>query len=91
MGHHCIICNFPCDEDVLFCHECVEADKTNERKNVNEEVRELHRLWGEDCERMNKEIDRNGKMATICGVPVPVVGGSWGEPRRKDHIMFKRR
>ena len=35
-------------------------------------------------------IDRNGKMATICGVPVPVVGGSWGEPRRKDHVIFKR-
>ena len=36
-------------------------------------------------------IDRNGKMATICGVPVPAVGGSWGEPRRKDHVMFVRR
>ena len=36
-------------------------------------------------------IDRNGKMATIGGVPVPVVGGSWGEPRRKDHVMFVRR
>ena len=35
-------------------------------------------------------IDRNGKMATICGVPVPVVGGSWGEPRRKNHVIFKR-
>lgn len=23
-------------------------------------------------------IDRNGKMVTICGVPVPAVGGSWG-------------
>lgn len=36
-------------------------------------------------------IDRNGKMATICGVPVPAVGGSWGEPGRKDHVMFVRR
>ena len=36
-------------------------------------------------------IDRNGKMATIGGVPVPVVGGSWGDPRRKDHVMFVRR
>ena len=36
-------------------------------------------------------IDRNGKMATICGVPVPVVGGSWGEPGRKGHLMFVRR
>ena len=36
-------------------------------------------------------IDRNGKMATIGGVPVPVVGGSWGEPRRKNHVMFVRR
>lgn len=35
-------------------------------------------------------IDRNGKMATICGVPIPVVG-SWGEPRRKNHVMFVRR
>jgi hypothetical protein len=35
-------------------------------------------------------IDRNGKMATICGVPVPVGGGSWGEPRRKDHVIFNR-
>ena len=58
MGQHCIICNFPCDDDVLFCPECVEADKFNERKIVNDEVRELHRLWGQDCERMNKEIDR---------------------------------
>lgn len=36
-------------------------------------------------------IDRNGKMATICGVPVPAVGGSWGEPGRKGHLMFVRR
>ena len=36
-------------------------------------------------------IDRNGKMATICGVPIPAVGGSWGDPRRKDHVMFVRR
>ena len=35
-------------------------------------------------------IDRNGKMATIGGVPVPVVCGSWGEPRRKNHVIFKR-
>lgn len=40
-----------------------------------------------DLFRNNKKfvedyIDRNGKMATICGVPVPAVGGSWGEPRR---------
>lgn len=35
-------------------------------------------------------IDRNGKMATICGVPVPAVGGSWGEPRRKNHVIIKR-
>lgn len=35
-------------------------------------------------------IDRNGKMATIGGVTVPVVGGSWGEPRRKNHVIFKR-
>lgn len=48
MGQHCIICNFPCDDDVLFCPECVEADKFNERKTVNDEVRELHRLWVED-------------------------------------------
>ena len=74
MGQHCIICNFPCDDEVLFCPECVDADKSNERKivndecvdadkfnerkTVNDEVRELHRLWGQDCERMNKEIDR---------------------------------
>ena len=25
---------------------------------MNDEVRELHRLWWQDCERMNKEIDR---------------------------------
>ena len=36
-------------------------------------------------------IDRNGKMATICGVPVHAVGGSWDAPRRKDHVMFVRR
>lgn len=58
MGQHCIICNFPCDDEVLFCPECVDADKSNERKTVNDEVRELHRLWWQDCERMNKEIDR---------------------------------
>ena len=27
----------------------------------------------------------------ICGVPVPVVSGSWGEPRRKNHVIFVRR
>lgn len=58
MGQHCIICNFPCDDEVLFCPECVDADKSNERKAVNDEVRELHRLWEQDCERMNKEIDK---------------------------------
>ena len=52
MGQHCIICNFPCDDEVLFCPECVDADKSNERKIVNDEVRELHRLWWQDCERM---------------------------------------
>lgn len=63
MGQHCITCNFPCDDDVLFCPECVEADKFNERKAVNDEVRELHRLWAEDCKRMNEEIDRlNNKL-----------------------------
>ena len=35
-------------------------------------------------------IDRNWKMDTIGGVPVPAVGGSWGEPRRKNHVIFKR-
>ena len=49
---------YECDDDVLFCPECVEADKFNERKTVNDEVRELHRLWEQDCERMNKEINR---------------------------------
>lgn len=39
-----------------------------------------------DLFRNNKKfvedyIDRNGKMATICGVPIPAVGGSWGDPR----------
>jgi hypothetical protein len=48
-------------------------------------------LFRDAKETVNNYIDRNGKMATICGVPVPVVGGSWGEPRRKDHIMFKMR
>ena len=44
-----------------------------------------NKKYGEDY------IDRIGKMATIGGVPVPVVGVSWGEPRRKDHVMFVRR
>jgi len=48
-------------------------------------------LFRDAKEMVDNYIDRNGKMATICGVPVPVVGGSWGEPRRKDHIMFVRR
>jgi hypothetical protein len=47
-------------------------------------------LFRDAKETVNNYIDRNGKMATICGVPVPVVGGSWGEPRRKDHVIFKR-
>lgn len=31
MGQHCIICNFPCDDDVLFCPECVEAKEIYEK------------------------------------------------------------
>ena len=30
----------------------------NKQKIVNGVARELHRLWEQDCERMNKEIDR---------------------------------
>lgn len=48
-------------------------------------------LFRKAKESVESYIDRNGKMATICGVPVPVVGGSWGEPRRKDRFIFKRR
>ena len=48
-------------------------------------------LFREVKETVDNYIDRNGKMATICGVPIPVVGGSWGEPRRKDRFIFKRR
>ena len=48
-------------------------------------------LFRKAKESMESYIDRNGKMATICGVPVPAVGGSWGAPRRKDHAMFVRR
>lgn len=48
-------------------------------------------LFRKAKESVESYIDRNGKMATICGVPVPAVGGSWGEPRRKDHVIFVRR
>lgn len=48
-------------------------------------------LFRKSKESVESYIDRNGKMATICGVPVPAVGGSWGAPRRKDHVMFVRR
>ena len=48
-------------------------------------------LFRKAKESMESYIDRNGKMATICGVPVPAVGGSWGAPRRKGHAMFVRR
>lgn len=46
-----------------------------------------NRIKPNEHDRNNKKfvedyIDRNGKMATIGGVPVPVVGGSWGEQRR---------
>jgi len=61
---------------------------TDPKKMLLDTVLELFRKAKESVESY---IDRNGKMATICGVPVPAVGGSWGEPRRKDHIMFKRR
>lgn len=63
-------------------------DAMDPKKMLLDTVIELFR---EVKETVNNYIDRNGKMATICGVPVPVVGGSWGEPRRKDHVMFKRR
>lgn len=48
-------------------------------------------LFRKAKESVESYIDRNGKMATICGVPVPAVGGSWGAPRRKGHAMFVRR
>ena len=58
------------------------------KKMLLDTVLELFRKAKESVESY---IDRNGKMATICGVPVPAVGGSWGEPRRKNHVMFVRR
>lgn len=61
---------------------------TDPKKMLLDTVLELFRKAKESVESY---IDRNGKMATICGVPVPVVGGSWGEPRRKDHVIFVRR
>lgn len=39
-------------------------------------------LFRNNKKYVEDSIDRNGKMVTIGGVPVPVVGGSWGEPRR---------
>ena len=57
MGQHRIICKFPCGDEVLFCIECAEAEKYK-RKIVNGVARELQKLWGQDCERMNKEINR---------------------------------
>lgn len=61
---------------------------TDPKKMFLDTVLELFRKANESVESY---IDRNGKMATICGVPVPAVGGSWGAPRRKDHAMFVRR
>ena len=61
---------------------------TDPKKMFLDTVLELFRKAKESVESY---IDRNGKMATICGVPVPAVGGSWGAPRRKDHAMFVRR
>jgi hypothetical protein len=62
-------------------------DAMDPKKMLLDTVVELYRNVKES---VNNYIDRNGKMATICGVPVPAVGGSWGEPRRKDHVIFKR-
>lgn len=61
---------------------------TDPKKMLLDTVVELFRKAKESVESY---IDRNGKMATICGVPVPAVGGSWGAPRRKDYAMFVRR
>ena len=61
---------------------------TDPKKMFLDTVLELFRKAKESVESY---IDRNGKMATICGVPVPAVGGPWGAPRRKDHAMFVRR
>lgn len=61
---------------------------TDPKKMFLDTVLELLRKAKESVESY---IDRNGKMATICGVPVPAVGGSWGAPRRKNHAMFMRR
>lgn len=61
---------------------------TDPKKMLLDTVLELFRKAKESVESY---IDRNGKMATICGVPVPAVGGSWGAQRRKDHAMFVRR
>ena len=58
------------------------------KKMLLDTVLELFRKAKESVESY---IDRNGKMATIGGVPVPVVCGSWGEPRRKNHVIFVRR
>ena len=63
-------------------------DAMDPKKMLLDTVVELYRNVKES---VNNYIDRNGKMATICGVPVPAVGGSWGEPRRKSHFMFVRR
>lgn len=62
--------------------------ETDPKKMFLDTVLELFRKAKESVESY---IDRNGKMVTICGVPVPAVGGSWGAPRRKDHAMFVRR
>ena len=61
---------------------------TDPKKMLLDTVLELFKKANESVESY---IDRNGKMVTICGVPVPSVGGSWGAPRRKDHVMFVRR
>ena len=48
-------------------------------------------LFEKSQKEMNNYIDRNGVMKTLGGCPVPVAGGCWGEPRRKNHVMFVRR
>lgn len=52
---------------------------------------EILGLFEKSQNEMHNYIDRNGVMKTLGGCPVPVAGGCWGEPRRKDHFIFKRR
>lgn len=66
-------------------------DLRNAREPKKIMLDEILELFEKSQKEMNNYIDRNGVMKTLGGCPVQVAGGCWGEPRRKNHVMFVRR